>query len=264
MASHVAGFFKNVNAATYQTLTPMADDLLRAENDDLIIPSLNLVNGIMALGSGTVQAEIDAPSLRSVVLEDVARVLDAAELPGDQAVNEGGSATYTIYQNDYFNDYMDNPLVLKATEKAKFKVINGGAVDNYGFLFLTDKAGLTPLKGNIRTVHGTFPATSVFKTWESKVITLDQDLPAGKYSLVGAKIIANHGLVGRFVPVGAGWRPGLPCSPSRASRIPDYFRRGGMGSWIDFDNLTLPNLEIVSTQATTGNEIYLDIIQTGA
>ncbi|GAI79285.1 unnamed protein product [marine sediment metagenome] len=142
-------------------------------------------------------------------------------------------------------------------------MIFGADARNYSIIgALLADGPITPVKGEIHTIRCTTTLTGVAGAWASGNITFSQDLPVGRYRLVGASIVLplTYGLF-RFIPVGGRWRPGAIMKQSNGSGEPDIFRNGNLGTWLEFDQLTPPRLEVLETEAVNNPVLYLDLIK---
>jgi len=139
MVYTTCAFYQNIDASAALTeVDAVSDTHLTVSGKDITIPDLNLVLGGMVLGQGITEAQIASPSLRSMALYDIADFLPLPNLPGNQDIDEGGSAAYTIPQGAGLFDIHSYPVELVPSEKLNFRVKNAGAAPTYGIFFLSD------------------------------------------------------------------------------------------------------------------------------
>jgi hypothetical protein len=82
----LAGWHENIDAATLDYITALADPHLTVSGDNIVVPTLNNIMGLYAIGANMTQARIESPSLRRLALLDIAPV-DRATKPGQRSVN---------------------------------------------------------------------------------------------------------------------------------------------------------------------------------
>jgi hypothetical protein len=179
----------------------------------------------------------------------------------EQAVNEGGSATYTVICGDGYLDLRDNPLELDVAEKLNFYADNAGTNERTNCILLLADAPPTPIKGKIFTIKATSATTLTAYAWTNGTITFSQSLPAGRYACVGMKAKSAGLLAARAVPVGYTWRPGCIGVTQYHQRGLDIFRYGNLGTLFEFEFDEPPTIDFLSSSADTSEEVWLDLIQ---
>jgi len=248
--------FLEARATAVTTLTPLngvSDDHVRVEGDDIFVPAYNRLIGAFAHhGTGAAagditEAQITSPSLRRVVLEDIAKLTDLDVSPTTEMVNL----------------HPQSPLPLETNEALNALMSNGAITGGKGLIgvWLSD-GRIEPVRGEIRTVKCTTTFTPTVDAWSSGDLTFSQDLPVGRYQLVGARCIGGdtQGLF-RFIFVGGIWRPGGVIQKDAADADIAWFRNGQLGVWGEFDQLTPPKLEVLELAAVANPTVYLDLIK---
>lgn len=128
-------------------------------------------------------------------------------------------------------------------------------------LILHDGAMLLP-PGKRYTVRFTSTITSVANAWSNGTISLIDNLPPGKYAVIGADLIGTALIFFRIQRADAGPRPGIPGRASLAIYPSNQFRYGALGEWLRFDAYALPYLDVFCSSAGaktfTG---YLDVVK---
>jgi len=238
---------------TLSELAGVSDDHVRVVGDDIYVPSLNRLIGSFAHhGTGTAAgditgAQLASPSLRRIFLQDMGKLTDLNASP----------ATHQI------NMYPQNPLPLDVNEALNALMTNGAVVGAKGLVgvWLADGA-ISPVTGEIRTVKCTTTFTPTADAWTSGDLTFTQDLPVGRYRVVGARCIGGdtQGLF-RFIFVGGIWRPGGVIQKDVADPDISWFRNGQLGVWGEFDQLTPPKIEVLELAAVANPTVYLDLIK---
>lgn len=156
---------------------------------------------------------------------------------------------------------------LRANEGIGADSSNGAStVDNVTIVaFLMTQMDPVPA-GRRFTVRGTATQTLVANAWTTAAITLDQDLPAGRYGVIGIACVCNDGHAARLVfPSNPKFRPGCGVGETIAINDPrQTFRAGQFGLLGQFTDRAPPQLQILG--GTAGAEtpaVYLDLVEMG-
>lgn len=236
---------------TAGALTPvaaLADTHITRSGDDIIIPELNKIVLIKALGATISRARLVSPSLRRVANFEVSPVDIAAEPT---------SGEYAIC------DLRNTPIQLMTDEALNAEVVEGavGAEQETVLVWLADGSPV-PVAGEIFTVRATASQTLTAFAWTNGVLTFTEDLPVGNYQVVGMRAEAAGLIAARLNFVGGIWRPGcLGCDD--ASDIQDYmFRYGRFGVWGEFSHNRPPTVDFLSVSADTTETVWFDLIKT--
>lgn len=173
-----------------------------------------------------------------------------------------------------FTDLLNRPLVLVPGEKLNAYVVNATDEQNMVILFvgdgkitqaMVDAAAITHL------ISGIADTSLTANTWSALTMTWDQDLPEGKYQVVGMKAAAykasGPGLgAARLVfsePEAAAWRPGVPLVIMEGDKVEiQSIARFPLAQWPNMPNIVfrhdkLPTVEMVSGIAMTDERIEL-------
>ena len=248
MAFTVVGYYKNLPASSDLTeLTAITDGHVTTSGNDVLVPSFATnVAGVYVLGQGSTQAQLTTPSLRERLLLDIP-IIDQSATPSNHWL---------------FNDYTKRTITLVSGEGMRFKANNAdtaNAYDTYAFVFLYDTFEALPSR-EINTVRCTASGSVTANEWSLLQLTFSQQLEAGRYALVGAKVIDSSAVCARFVLPGSAFRPGLIVNPGVNSKENPLFRNGQLGVWGYFEHTFPPQLEILSTGTSTPSAVYLDLI----
>lgn len=158
--------------------------------------------------------------------------------------NSGGAENEAIFVNFSDNNILPAPPVATAPS------INGN--------------------GQFTIAHATATTTLTANAWTQVTPTLDLPLPAGLYSLVGARVMSAGALAFRIKPVVEPlWRPGGVAvqspdqldAPNQRYFNPITGRVSKWGEWVRFYQNTLPFVEIWSTSADTSEDFFFDLIK---
>src|SRR5574341_1733615 len=162
--------------AAYNALTAVADQHVRVSGDDIQIPSLNHVVAVAGLveNAAANRARLVSPSLRVRSNFQV------------QPLNGGAAAAVEPASPAAVVDLRSSPLVLAAGEQLNFEVLSDpvAAQRQSGVVWLAD-APIAPIAGPIFTVRATSATALVAGAWSNVAVVFEEDLPRGRYQLVG-------------------------------------------------------------------------------
>lgn len=247
MTMHVIGYETSASQAALTAITPISDPTLRIASTDFFVPDRmnNLVAALAMINSSTatLRAQVQAPSLRATLNFDIGPIINALIC---------GNLPPMVRM-------WDSPLVLNPNEPLDVFIQNGAAVMNRAFLWLAD-GPINEVSGKTFTVRATGAASLVTATWVNTALTFGQTLPAGRYRCVGARVWGANAVCARLFPVGAAWRPGVPCNNTEAQDVWEEFRYGNSGVWFEFENTTPPTMDVMGI-TDSAQVVYLDLIK---
>ena len=242
----LVAYHKAAVSATLLPLTAVSDPHVTTSGYDITIPELASLVAALGFGNAPTQMQIQAPSLRRVILEDIPAFLATEVCTG--AV-------------DVIVDKRANPLPLVVSEKLNVYSIH--TLDGWCLVWLAD-GPIEPVSGDIRTIRCTTGHTTAGDAWENVALTLTQTLPAGRYQVVGMHAHGTNLLAARLVFVGGTWRPGVPAGALAGSQGIPMFRNGEFGIFGECEFDQPPSVDLIGTGVTSTEEIYLDLIQVRA
>jgi hypothetical protein len=244
------------NGAILLSVGVVPDVVLATSNAGFLIPgpdsngpALNRLAQVAAVGTNLTRAQLTSYSLRQ-------------KAPYDMSPVNVGTA---IESPARLIDYTENPLQLRTNEELDASAVqsNAGAQRATVAVWLAD-GPLTPIKGDIFTMHWTATATLAANGWTQTAIVFDNGLPQGQLAIVGADFFSAGGLFARIAPrTGGANRPGGFCSQARDSYNFPIQRMGNMGEWMRFQNTQPPQVEFFSRSADTTEEGYFDMMIVG-
>lgn len=163
------------------------------------------------------------------------------------------------------------PLPLVGGEKLNVILLNG--TDEISLVGLLVGSGAIPqsLLDQVRPTHiirGISDTTLSAHAWTACTIVWDQDLPKGKYAVVGMRGSTFHatghsGLARLLIPGAVNWRPGVPFAAGEADKIEHQLAtHGPWVNWplmreVSFWNTDMPDMEMVAGYANTDHAIEL-------
>lgn len=250
---HLCGFLEDIDAAgVFEPLTALADTQLRISGDDLQVPNLNQIVAVSGGIDNTVEAflRLVSPSLR-------VRGLFYVEPTNGQA-----AAAQEPDSPSKVTDLRASPLPLVSGEQLNAESDNNPAAaqDQWALVWLA--AGpIVPIAGPIFTITATNGDTLVANQWTNGSLAFTEDLPRGKYQVVGMRARSAGLVAARLVFVGGSWRPGCIGGDSVGDIAPDMFRYGGFGIMGEFEDIEPPTVDFLSISADTAQDVILDLIQ---
>ena len=242
-------FMENVDNATLDGLTPAAgEQTVFVTGDDMRVPSdANQLVMYHCVGGAITRALLTSPSLRSVCPLEILPIDDAVEPTSNFPPQK----------------QLENPIQLTAGEALNANSTNSGAAatEQYVFVWLADSP-VTPFTGG-QIFHelATGAITAVADTWTNGALTLNDDLPAGRYAVVGFRAEGATLIAARLIFVGQAFRPMVIGYDDEADIEDTIFRDGALGVLGEFEHDTPPRLEIMCEAADTTQQVILDIVK---
>jgi len=247
---HLAVYSASIAATALTQVAAITDNVLAPSGSGLLVnPQVPKIAAMMGVGNLLVRGQLTSPSLKKYDPFDFS--------PVSVGTKVGTPAP--------FMDFKANPIDLVVNEELDAFVVNSGAgatQTQIGVLFCDGP--IVPIRGRMFTVHWTASTTLTANAWTTVVPTLDNGLPGGQFALVGSRMKSAGAEFHRFVPRGgSAMRPGTFAVQANSDLAGYDDRYGGMGTWLQFSNTTMPNVEVFSLSADTSEEGYLDLIQIG-
>lgn len=240
--------FSNSHASTSLIITnAVADAHLTIISNRLVVPQdLSNLIGAYANGADLARAQLSAPSLRQFLNPELSPV-DTNALPASP---------------DRFIDYRFTPIQLQPNEQLELDEANAAAGANIcrGLVYLAD-GPVQPVSGDVRSTRVTGAITGVAETWANGALTFADQLPAGRYQVIGARFFGTTLTFFRLVFPGYAWRPGGLGFASATLVEPPEQRFGNMGVWGEFAHNAPPTLDVFCTAADAAQTGVLDLIK---
>lgn len=250
---HLCGFFSNVADLTvYGDLDGAADQSVPLDiNGNFLFQSDWKAWAVSVLGLGLNAARWSAPALRGIFLPEIYPVVLAATVPDSVAICNYHGQGPQFRKND--------PTTIQVSQTS------GGATDIFALAWV----GTTPQQipgGPINRLLCTATPTLIKGQWVNYSVTQSQQLPSGRYTVVGmaAQGAAHYGV--RIVFPGQNtFRPGIICQPTYPQYTrDDYFTNGSYGVYGSFDNTAPPTFDSLGLAAgANAIKIWLDLIKVG-
>lgn len=213
-------------------LDAVPDQHIRTEGDAIYISEFNLLFGA--------QAQLDTTGTRARLLSPSLRRVNPFEIqPIDVALFPGAEVRYMV------NPRIVVPLTPNEALECEIYDTEGAVPAQCTVVAWFAQGALAPVGGPIFSVRFEAELTMLAGDWGFAEIDLTDELPVGRYTVVGAKLVTASSVAFRFVPVGAHYRPGAPCSSKEEGRYLDVFRHGTLGPWFQFDTIQPPGIEVI-------------------
>ena len=224
----------------------LADQHITVDGDDILVPGFaSNILAVYGVGLNLTRMQISSPSLRKKNLLDISPVDQSAEPEEPSAVH-------------FFNE---NPVVLTSAEALQVLMAEdgAGAQRSIAALWLMDTLDAKP-SGEIRSIRATTTTATTANLWSLVTLTLDQQLEAGRYAIVGFRAVSATGILARLVIPGSAMRPGVIAYDAVNDTENVMFRMGKLGSWGEFEHTFIPQVEMLTTTGETPDEFILDVI----
>ena len=245
---HLVAYDSSIaNGSVFLQVNAVAPDpFSNPQNNNYVIGDLQYIVGASMFGVTAQRMQLRSPTLVQVFNSDVSPV-----------------RTSTLGANTFPNwlDLGDSPLKLKNSEQLSVFVIQGnaGAEREYCAVLLAD-GPLKPVYGPFFTVRFTGTTTLVADAWTTCVLTAEQNLQVGTYTVVGAHVQTATGVYFRLGTQGYPWRPGGVVGSANTSPDPLNQRLGGWGPWFTFKNTQTLALDVLATAGDTAETVELDVM----
>jgi hypothetical protein len=90
---------------------------------------------------------------------------------------------------------------------------------------------------------------------------LDEDLPVGRYQIIGAQMYADKPGLFRLVPIDSADRPGGIIYAGNVRQSTLAQRGGQLGVWCEFNQLTPPSIEILGNEVISWYQLHVDLVK---
>lgn len=252
MPHHTSAYQASIsNDGNLHQLTSIPDSILPTSGLGLLSNNFAYIMGIYYVGTSLVRGQFQAPSLRDYGNLDT------------QPVNIGTAVESPPRLDDFSMKMI--PAAVSEEWDAFAAQNNGSSSETETCILLSSDGNIAPIPPKkIVQIHWSASITLVENTWSLIQMTLAQPLAAGTYALVGARCLSAGALAFRFVPSGGVSattnRPGGVAVQAEDQMDWPRQRRGGWGTWLQFTNVTVPQIEIFSRSNDTSEEGDIDIV----
>jgi len=249
----LVSFYQSIDpAAVYTAINAVLDQHVRVNGTDLFVPELNKIVAAAAGVETTVESfmRLTSPSMRAMARFQIAPFNGAAA----GAVEPASPHVITDLRTSPFE------LVAQETLNAELNSNPAAAQIQWALIWLAD-APIAPVNGKMFTTRATGATALVAGTWTPVPVTFDEDLPRGRYQLVGMRCRSTGCIAGRMNFIGGRWRPGCMGVDAQTDLEHPMFRNGGLGVWGEFEDVDTPSVEVLSVSADAAQSFEFDLIQ---
>lgn len=242
---HLLAFTVASSGTTANTQLPaVTDPVFSTRNSNFWIPERGELAAVAGYGATLNRLRITTPSLRRIMPVECPQLTGSENIPADPRIN----------------DFRDSPVPLRGGEELELQYTDSTGMDliNAAAWF---RSGSVPRPGGpIYTIRGTASTTLTAVTWSQLAVTWDDDLPNGKYAIVGGLVQSATGFWFRCILQSQVWRPGGQCVTALGLMHNPIFRRGNLGEWGVFENSNMPNIEVFAEAADSSQVVFLDVV----
>ncbi len=246
-------FLESVDpAGAFNALTALADQHVTVSGDDVRVPLLNQIVAVAAGVESTAahRARLVSPSLRRRTNFHITPLNTAAA-----ASVEPASPQAVV-------DLRRQPIPLIVGENLNAEVLSDPlAVQVQWCVVWLANGPIAPISGPIFTIRATSITALTARVWSNVGIAFDEDLPRGRYQVVGLRPESASMIAARLVFVGGGPRPGALGTDAKADIQHGIFRYGELGAWGEFEDIEPPTVDCLADLADATQEFQFDLIQ---
>lgn len=249
MPQHLSAYYEDVDQnGALLPIAAVPDQSVTIQGDDVRVPiELPFIIGEVAMTAAATitAAQLQSPSLRATANIDIEPLVDGVVF--------GNPPESLMHPN--------NPIAIKGDEALTMHMNTDDAAAeiHYGLVWLSD-GRLQSVEGDIISIGATSAITLVAGQWENGSLTFNQDLPVGRYSIVGMRARGTNLVAARLVGIGSIWRPGVPAVNAISDIDNKKFRYGMMGVYLEFHTNTPPKMDCLGVTDVAQNYIF-DIIR---
>lgn len=247
---HLAAYTGNFAAAMTNTNIPaLNDQVLVIRNAQFFLSQRYDLLWAAAMGPTLDSARLESPSLRLPTFPQIIPVTVGA-VPGAEP---------------RVDDYARQPFKLAVNEQLAVTGVDPAGAPGRVTALIGLRETFDPLPGgNIYKMQGLSTTAVVANVWSTiEPVTYTNDLPDGKYALVGMTYFAATAQAARVIFTSPGrqiLRPGCVGNVLIGAQPWFGFMDGRYGSWGVFDSDNIPNIEVLNNGAVAVHEIELFFI----
>jgi hypothetical protein len=250
---HLAAWYESVDpAGAYDQLNAVPDQALTVSGVNVQVPALNKIVAMAGGAENTVapRLRLAAPVLRTKSLFQIAPLSTAS-----------AGAVEPLSPHSIV-DLRKTPLQMVTGEQLVMELLSNPAAAQiqWALAWLAD-GPIEQVTGDVFTVRATASATLTAGSWTNTALTFDENLPRGRYAIVGMKAISAGLIAARLVLPDIKWRPGVLGNDLVEDIEWPGFRYGGMGVFGEFEDVDGFTADFLSVSGDTAETVYVDLIQ---
>ena len=199
-----------------------------------------------ARGANGTEVRIDTPILRPVGPPQIQPIDTAANPPNMPPINKYDGSALTWFKSD--------PLGVLFSR-------GGAAVAQCSAAFWVSDRVQTEIDAPCRSVLATASVTLTTSGWVAANLTFSQQLPPGRYQIIGMSAQGTGLLFARLVIPNQIMRPGVLAQEAAGEYDHEWFRRGAFGGFGQFESFALPTAEFFGfTAGAITASVWLDVV----
>lgn len=250
---HLAAWYQSVDpAGVYVQLAAPNDSQITVNTPRIQVPALNQIL-FVAGGAENVVAPLMRLVAPSVLTKARFQITPLSVATAGPVVPTSPHAVM---------DLSDNPLVLVPTEQLTCELLSNPAAVQIQWCGVAFGDGpRKPATGPIFTTRWTGATNLVAGAWTIVPLTCDDNLPRGRYQIVGMKAMSATVKFARVIVPAQAWRPG--CLGTVTTDIVEsyLFRQGYLGVWGEFEDIDNLAAEFLAGAADAAEVVFLDLLQ---
>ncbi len=251
---HLAAFYQSVDpAGAYVQLAAIGDSQLTVNSPRIQVPSLNHV---IALAAGVEQAvvgnaRIVSPSLTAKYRHQI--------IP----LNVATAGNVLPNSPARVQDLRGDPINLVPSEQLTAEINSNPAAAQPQWVLVWFADGKpASVSGPVTTARATVANALVTGAWTLNTLVFDEQIPRGRYQVVGMRAFSTTMVAARLVIAANPWRPGTIGAGLIGDAGHDMFRFGNLGVWGEFEDVDNLQVETLAEAADTAasQQYFVDLI----
>ena len=251
---HLVAWYESQDpAGAYVGVAAVADETIRVVGDTVIIP--DRWPNLFALAAGIELAAEAFPRWSTPTLRGRSRLYV-------EPFNIGSAAAVEPNSPHRVADYRARPIAIVPGEALLYEMDSNPAAAQvqWGLAFLGDQIDPAP-PGEAFTIRTTNGTTLVAGAWTNGALTFPDELPRGRYGVIGMRARAAGLIAARLVNPSGGSRPGVMGVDAQDDLEHPMFRDGGLGLMMEFEDDEPPSVDFLSVSGDTAQDVIFDLVQ---
>lgn len=223
------------------------DPAITIANSNVYPSSDMLLIAAAQIGTPITQVRFQSPSIRPTGIPYVRPQLGNSAVP---------------INNTPWMDLRASPFRVRGREEFNIQATATGAGRANTAILLQDSR-VPPPPGDIYAIRATSATAAVASTPTLVTLTWADSLPTGRYAVVWADLISTTCQFFRLNFVNQTWRPGFSGMVTESMNQAAVWVPGALGVWGTFDNVSMPQCEILCSAADATQILYLYVVKIG-
>ncbi len=248
MSFHLLAFTVSAGDVTNSDVPALTDDVFTIQNGHFLPAEDWMLIWAAQFSALHENGRIVTPSLREISLPFIVPI-GAAVLPAS---------------DPNVADYRDQPMQLKRLEEIANEVSTTAAgPSRVTGLYGVARDRRNAPAGTPITMRGTSVTAAVTNAWTTLAVTWSDNLPQGKYAVVGLTVQSTNAIAARCNFPDQEERPGSVSIGALTDKQLAMFTKGGLGEWGQFNSFAMPDIQVLANVADAAHVVYLDIVKIG-